>query len=113
MRCCTNTTSSFWDSDPHVKWGSLSESHVRIPANGSQAKTPAIEKGEGPGYRKSGEDPGPWGPASVSYSVHNSVVDRELSLQLHFFVAKKCRLAGDLRHFLFWYLSVRKNNNEN
>ena len=65
-------TSSFWDSDPHVKWGSLSESHVRIPANGSQAKTPA---------------------RGGRLQYHNSVGDRELSLQLHFFVAKKCRLA--------------------
>ena len=94
-------TSSFWDSDPHVKWGSLSESHVRIPANGSQAKTPAIEN----------QAKTPARGGRLQY--HNSVVDRELSLQLHFFVAKKCRLAGDLRHFLFWYLSVRKNNNEN
>ena len=65
---------------------------ARAPAIENQAKTPA--RGDRLQY-------------------HNSVVDRELSLQLHFFVAKKCRLAGDLRHFMFWYLSVRKNNNEN
>ena len=103
-------TSSFWDSDPHVKWGSLSESHVRIPANGSQAKTPAIEnQAKTPAIENQAKTPA----RGDRLQYHNSVGDRELSLQLHYFCRKKCRLAGDLRLLLFWYLSVRKNNNEN
>ena len=61
-----------------------------------------LKKGEDPGYRKKAKTPAIENQAKTParggrLQYHNSVVDRELSLQLHFFCRKKVSPGNDSR----------------